>query len=459
MIAFPSPRFTSPIALAALLFSASLASAQSVDAPAEPSADVAPSAEPAPSAPEQEAAPQEAPPAGAEAGSVSAEASNAERAEFKLEKKADKDKPEKSKDKPEKEKSKKGSRFDPKGRVIARAELARRKADVFSIDSGVRRKDVDSLDLALPSVRAGFRYTSPIEGLSATLSLELKGRVQLKDGYADYRGEVFRARAGQFKLPTSPIDADGRLSLPTADRGFINEILTDRLEIGGRRPGVMVSANTVQENPDDVAVRFILGAFQGSYLEDPSTRDTDLLEEQSLGAQTALARAELRFGAFEFGGYATYRVGTEVVPLLGEAPSHFWAGALDAKLDAPLAGGGLRLWVDVTLGESWYSESKQKGDPTFIAGRAIVAYRFGGLDKGEFYVEPYGMVGALDPDLRVSSDLASEAALGVNVGFWKRGRLTLQGDAQRTRRNFPDSYALEFYRNRRSLLTQVAVEF
>jgi len=89
----------------------------------------------------------------------------------------------------------------------------------------------------------------------------------------------------------------------------------------------------------------------------------------------------------------------------------------------------------------------------------IAAFRFGGADKGEFYLEPYGSAGALDPDLRVSSDLAYEAALGLNVGFWKRGRLTFQGDMQRTLKNFPESYALDFYRDRRSLIAQVAVEF
>jgi hypothetical protein len=203
----------------------------------------------------------------------------------------------------------------------------------------------------------------------------------------------------------------------------------------------------------------LLGAFQGSYLDDVSTRDTELLEAQSLGGQTAIARGEVAFDAVELGGYVTYRVGTDAIPALGEDPDHFWAGALDAKLDLPFSGGGVRVWLDGTLGESWYSESEQDGDATFLSGRAIVAVRFGGVEKNEFYLEPYAAAGALDPDLRVTSDLAWEGVLGVNAGFWKRGRLTLQGSVQRTLRNFPESYALDFYHDRRSLIAQVAVEF
>jgi hypothetical protein len=353
------------------------------------------------------------------------------------------------------EKKAKKSRFEPKGRVIARAELARREVDLVTASAGVESREIDSLDLTLESVRVGFRYTSPVERLTATVSVEFADKVKLKDGYADYEGDVFAARAGQFKAPTAPIDADGRLSLPTADRGFIHEILNDRLEIGGRRPGVMVSARS----ETDLVASLKLGAFQGSYVDDEATRDTELLSAQSVGAQSLIARGELAFDSVELGGYATYRVGTDGAPTLGEEPDHFWAGGLDAKLDALVPGGGLRLWLDGTLGKSWYSESQEESDPTFISGRVIAAFRFGGADKGEFYLEPYGSAGALDPDLRVSSDLAYEAALGLNVGFWKRGRLTFQGDMQRTLKNFPESYALDFYRDRRSLIAQVAVEF
>ena len=52
-------------------------------------------------------------------------------------------------------------------------------------------------------------------------------------------------------------------------------------------------------------------------------------------------------------------------------------------------------------------------------------------------------------------DLAERVAAALRV----RGRLTFQGDMQRTLKNFPESYALGFYRDRRSLIAQVAVEF
>ena len=60
---------------------------------------------------------------------------------------------------------------------------------------------------------------------------------------------------------------------------------------------------------------------------------------------------------------------------------------------------------------------------------------------------------------RLASILASGMSFFDDVGFWKRGRVTLQGDVQRTLRNFPRDYELAFYRDRRSLIAQLSVEF
>jgi hypothetical protein len=345
-------------------------------------------------------------------------------------------------------------RFSPEGRVIGRAELGAREVDLVTVD-GVQRTTVESLDLLLDSARAGFKYRSPIDGLTLELSVEFAGKIKPKDAFAQYKSDFWGARAGLFKADTSPFEADGRLSLPTADRGFISMILSDRLEIGGRRPGL---AAFVFER-EGLSPRFTLGAYQGSYLEDEATGDTAFLQAQVLGAQNVVARFELEPEPFQLGAYATTRVGTNELPGPGEEPDHFMAGGADAKLELEFDGSALRSWLDGIVGKAWQTESEQPGRPTFVAARLMGAFRFGGLDKGEFYVEPFAMAGALDPDLRVTSDLAYEAAMGVNAGFWKRGRLTLQGGLQGTLRNFPSDYALAFYRDRRVLLAQAAVEF
>jgi hypothetical protein len=46
----------------------------------------------------------------------------------------------------------------------------------------------------------------------------------------------------------------------------------------------------------------------------------------------------------------------------------------------------------------------------------------------------------LDPDLEVTADWARELSAGVNIGYWDRARLTLEGFVSDTARNFPDGY-------------------
>jgi hypothetical protein len=67
------------------------------------------------------------------------------------------------------------------------------------------------------------------------------------------------------------------------------------------------------------------------------------------------------------------------------------------------------------------------------------------------------MAGALDPDAKVARDLALEGAAGVNVGFWERGHLTLQGGLTRTQKYFPASFVLADYRDQKTLLLQLGV--
>ena len=98
-----------------------------------------------------------------------------------------------------------------------------------------------------------------------------------------------------------------------------------------------------------------------------------------------------------------------------------------------------------------------KNDTSCPAVRSIAAYRFGGLEKGDVFVEPYGSIGVLDPDVDVVSDMAWEAAVGVNVGFWERGKLSLQGTTLGFQRNFPTMYELEDFHRRRMLALQVGV--
>ena len=87
------------------------------------------------------------------------------------------------------------------------------------------------------------------------------------------------------------------------------------------------------------------------------------------------------------------------------------------------------------------------------------AYRFGGTEAETFYLEPFGLIGLLDPDIDVIDDLALEALVGINVGAWGRARLTLQGEMNRVRRNFPAGYFLGRSPDHLAVLLQAGVAF
>jgi hypothetical protein len=354
-----------------------------------------------------------------------------------------------------KPKAKAKHRLEFKGRIIARAQLTSRQLDLVGSDLLIHRQTLKSLDLSVPSARFGFHYDTHIPGVTAAASVEFLDKPKLKDAYLQAKHDGLGVRVGQFKLPGSPFETASRLSLPIAGRGFIHDILTDRLEIGGRRPGLAGFAKLKLRKHS--ALEFTLGAFQGSYLKDEATRDRSLLSMQAMGAQTVVARVEAALPVAQFGVTGNYRVGTNELLQGGEEPAHFWSGGVDAALDAWLGGGGLRLWADANLGESWFVAEKRSssGRPIYAAARAMAAFRAGGRERGDLYLEPFLMAGALDPDAKVTRDIALEAAVGVGAGFWERGHLTLQGGLTRTQRNFPTSFVLPDYRDQKNLLLQL----
>jgi hypothetical protein len=352
----------------------------------------------------------------------------------------------------------KGHKLEFKGRIIARAQLTSRRLQLVGADLRLEDRKLNSFDLSVPSARFGFHYDTHIPYVSASASVEFLDKPKLKDAFVQAKHDGFGVRVGQFKLPGSPFETASRLSLPSAGRGFIHDILTDRLEIGGRRPGVAGFAKLKLQK--QAALELTLGAFQGSYLQDEATRDRSLLSLQATGAQTAVARAELALPALQVGVTGNYRVGTNQLFQRGDETAHFWSGGVDAALDTWLGGGGLRVWADANLGESWFVVDKRSasGRPIYAAVRGMAAFRVGGRERGHVYVEPYALVGGLDPDAKVTHDLAFEVAAGVSAGLWERGHLTVQGGLMRTQRNFPISFVLADYRDQKNLLLQLGVQ-
>jgi hypothetical protein len=329
-----------------------------------------------------------------------------------------------------------GGTLQLKGRVFTLAELSHRRETVVGADAQLEERDRNALDLSLESARFGVEYHSPLPWLSAELELDMAGNPEVKDAYI-LAGKRLFVKAGQFKIPTAAVELESPWALPLARRGLVHDLLTDWLDVAGRRPGVAVG----YRGKGGIKPRLTLGAFQGTTLEqvEPGDRDVELIEQAALDAQSLAARAELTLAGVTLGLWYEHRVASRVQAEF----EHYATYGIDARVDRRFETGGLRFWVDGSGGESIYVTDDKPGDdqtPIFLVGRALVGYRFGGLELGDPYIEPFGHFALLDPDTEVVDDFVSEAALGVNAGFWDRARLTLQGEMTNGQRNMPKGF-------------------
>ncbi|HKQ68766.1 MAG TPA: hypothetical protein VJT73_05470 [Polyangiaceae bacterium] len=346
--------------------------------------------------------------------------------------------------------------FEAKGRVFVMAELERRHATVVNEAGRLGPATVDALDLLVRDARVGLHYRAPTPWLTAEVELRVSQKPRMKDAYIQAKGHHFTARFGRFKMPMSSYESASTWELPSVRHGLLHELLVERLDVGGRRPGAQIA----WRGSGAVFPRLVLGAFQGSVLasETAAERDTDLIEARSLRAQSFVARAEIDAPGVVVGTYYEDRVGSPTALHF----EHYWTAGIDATLDEPIGSGVLRAWVDGIAGESWFELREKPRDDqnaTFVALRALLAYRFGGLVDEAWYIEPYGLGAVLDPDLGVTADAAWEAALGVNAGMWQRARLTLQGEVNKALRNFPTGYFVGPGPDRMALLLQAGVGF
>lgn len=346
--------------------------------------------------------------------------------------------------------------FKPKARLFVLGELTRH--NVLEVNSaGVPENNpTTDLDLSIQSARVGFEYRSPLEWLTLEVEAELTGRPALKDAVAEAKQKHWEARVGQFKMPIGAFEMESPWDLPIVHRGFVNTLLVDRLDVAGRRPGLTVGVRA----GGAVKPSLTLGVFQGSALatQTANDRDVDLIAEQGTDSQTEIARAQIKVEELKVGLVYQHRLGA---PALGKT-KHYWTAGADVYWEWLHPTGALRIWADGMAGESWYEHISKGVDSkaaTFTTVRALAAYRFGGVERGDPYVEPFLFGAAHDPDADVVADQAVEAMLGLAAGYWDRARLSLQGEIVRTRRNFPDSYSVSSDPDRLALLLQAGVAF
>lgn len=346
-----------------------------------------------------------------------------------------------------------------KGRLVARTEMRAQRATIVNTSGNVENGLIKSLDFSIATARLSFHYESPMPWLTGVVEFELAGKPDLKDGYLQARFSRFRLRAGQFKSPVSPQESVAPFVLPTVHRGFVSHLLTDWLDVGGRRPGLLLTYHGKGSWRPSLTV----AAFQASIATDilAGDRDTDRIKFKTLDAQSFVTRAQVEHGPVALGAWYEYRLGS---PALNVAKRYSTAGA-DLTFDAGEQASGLRAWVSGVVGESWYRHSAIRvngPEATFATGRLLAAYRLSGTRREQLYFEPFAFCGVFDPDLELSHDLLLETAVGMNVGLWRRARFTLQLESVVADTYFPKGslgYLAGEEPRRESLFAQVALVF
>lgn len=351
-----------------------------------------------------------------------------------------------------------GGRFgtvELKGRIFVLGEVAHTNVTVVDSSGGLASGSRDAFDITLTSVRPALHWHAPQKWLSAVIEVEFTQKPDIRDSYIQLKQKDLMLRAGQFKMPGSAIELASPWALPFVRRGFLHGLLVDELDNAWRRPGVMLRwrGSDLPLRPEVNA-----GIFQGFVVvSEGLDRDKDLIVNQSLSAQSLIGRAQIEpVEGLAIGAYYHHRVGTPAIL----QNKRYWTTGADLVVDRTFASGGLRIWLDGIAGASWFehpSKPVDGQDTTFVSGRSILAWRFGGVETEQRYLEAFGTFGVLNPDVDVVSDLAVEAAVGLNVGLWQRLRLTAQGEVWRTGRNFPPGYTLGIDPDRVAGLLQLGV--
>jgi hypothetical protein len=334
-----------------------------------------------------------------------------------------------------------------KGRVFARAAYE----DTVLSSAGMEARG-ERLRLTVPSARVGLKY-QPLPALSLVAEADLTDRQVVRDAYVQARSKRLRARAGRFKMPLSAITLESPWTLPVARRGTLQDLLEERMSLVGRRPGFLLAV----DGGGGLDPELSLSAFQGAFLTgDPGDTDLELLES-GVDAQNLVARFAVTPDGQEL---AIHGERTSTSGFQGRR-QHFWGAGADATLDGPFGADGLRAWLEVLVGQTFYIDELSSRDATFASARAIVAWRWGGREDRARYLEPYLMAGYLDPDLDGSRDCVNEIALGLNLGLWRTFRLTLQLEAARSQERLPGQlfFGNVNLRSQKAALLQVGMAF
>jgi hypothetical protein len=339
------------------------------------------------------------------------------------------------------------ARIELRGRVFAASIYEDQRLER---NLGTGRSDSERLTLTVASARFGVNVDIN-DLVSLQIEAELSGsRARIRDGYLQAKRKRWLVRGGNFKMPISVFTLESPWKLPLARRGILDDLLSEHLLLSGRREGVM--AQVSGGGSWDPALT--IGASR-SLQWAPDAGDP--LEELGPKDQTLTARLSVTPSGVEVAA-----VGQRRVTFVDRLRPYYAAG-LESTGDFEFERTALRFWLEGMGGTSFLAYDTADTKVTFLTGRAMAAFRWGGLEQGTLYVEPFATVGMLDPDTTTTADRYLEVMAGVNVGQWRRTRLTLQFEMGQAPRNFPRNYFIGFFLpfvvNHRAAILQAGAAF
>jgi hypothetical protein len=191
----------------------------------------------------------------------------------------------------------------------------------------------DTLSLTVPSARASLR-AGLLDWVTAVIEIEISGRARLRDGFVQARQKRWMVRGGQFKMPISSFQMESPWVLPLARRGWLHELISDRMLLTGRREGFMGRI----EGGGFWDPAFTLGVFRSVQW---GVDAGDPIPGLSPGEQTLVARLSTKPAGVEVAAVGQQRVTRQPLGM-----EDYWAGGVDATGDWEFEKTGVRFWAE-----------------------------------------------------------------------------------------------------------------
>ncbi len=288
-------------------------------------------------------------------------------------------------------------------------------------------------DLEAENARLELRFR-PTRWLHAVVEYDQADGAELKDAYLALRPGPYEIRIGQFKPPVSPIELASRWDLPVSERGLLCDLLRYSFGIADHRPGLQLRGGRGRGLSATAGV-FRASSVRGDRIGDEAFNNL----APDWGALKATGRIAWRGRNLSLGGSFDLR---PAEPLPREGYQRFWTASGDLTWRTTRRRGP-ELWAEGFLGTSWQDANAFDGKPaTFLAGRALVGWRFGSRKRTGLRAEPYALLTVFDPDTSVRDDLLWEALAGLHLAGFGHLRLVLEAQHRSIARNAPLSLGL-----------------